>query len=116
MILTHVERVLAQHCEPGTHNFPANPIDHLRCRDCGRIQRRDGKTCLLCADDGEGQFCLANLQLGKVVDGTLCGSCQREFAFRGVIRGWVVTGYMPGEPISGGTASARPAGVPKSPR
>jgi hypothetical protein len=35
------------------------------------------------------------MQLGRVVDGGLCGSCQREFAFRGEIRGWAVTRYLP---------------------
>lgn len=93
MVLTHVERVLLNYCQPGMHEYGTDPAsaDSEQCRACGRRQRLDGTTCMLCESAGVGRYVLSNSDDTVLVDGPLCNACLRELNFRGEVRGWALS-------------------------
>ena len=90
MVLTHVERVLRNYCPPANHAYQPDPASAgwERCRDCGRRQRDDGTTCMLCESDGREECVLAACDDSVELRGRLCQACRRELEFRGEVRPW----------------------------
>ena len=94
MVLTHVERVLLNYCQPGLHEYGADPAssEFEQCHVCGRRQRIDGSTCMLCEAEGTGGYTLAARDDRARIDGPLCSACSRELHFRGAVRQWTLAG------------------------
>ena len=92
MVLTHVERVLRKYCSPSEHRFGEDPVsfDFECCRECGRRQRIDGTTCILCDADGAERVAIKHEGSGAMTSGQLCEACSSELAFRGAVYGWAV--------------------------
>ena len=95
MVLTHIERSMRDGCSPGLHRTTLDPAntEFEQCQDCGRRQRRDGTTCVICDCDARERFLLVNRARSTAIEGAVCVPCGREFAFRGEVHGWAIQRY-----------------------